>query len=130
MPPKYGSPEHWLLYAQSDLQLASSDRIPGVMYETLCFHSQQAAEKAIKAALLFFGISFPYTHNLGYLIDLLEQKNIKIFADIDDVVELSKYVTIGRYPVESRNIEEEEYKRSVAAAKKVVEWAVTTIKNK
>lgn len=44
-------PRTWLLHARSDLNLASS-RFPEVLYEQLCFHAQQAAEKSIKAVLI------------------------------------------------------------------------------
>ena len=36
-----------------------------------CFHSQQAAEKALKAALVLEGIEFPYVHDLRHLRNLL-----------------------------------------------------------
>jgi HEPN domain-containing protein len=50
--PQPGSPEEWLRYAQSDLKLASITLPSGVLLEALCFHAQQAAEKAIKAVLI------------------------------------------------------------------------------
>ena len=36
-----------------------------------CFHSQQAAEKALKAALVLEGIEVPYVHDLRRLRNLL-----------------------------------------------------------
>ena len=36
-----------------------------------CFHSQQAAEKALKAALVLESIEFPYVHDLRRLRNLL-----------------------------------------------------------
>ena len=36
-----------------------------------CFHSQQAAEKAMKGALVLEGIEFPYVHDLRRLRNLL-----------------------------------------------------------
>ena len=36
-----------------------------------CFHSQQAAEKALKAALVLEGIEFPCVHDLRRLRNLL-----------------------------------------------------------
>jgi HEPN domain-containing protein len=53
MPPdraEAGSSEEWLRPAQSDLNLARLGRHqPGVLLEQVCFHAQQAAEKALKA---------------------------------------------------------------------------------
>ena len=54
MPPEKGSPQDWLIHAESDLQLAATGKLPKVLYETLCFHAQQAVEKAVKS-----GSSFP-----------------------------------------------------------------------
>jgi HEPN domain-containing protein len=36
------------------------------------FHCQQAVEKALKAVLAVRGLEFPYTHNLGLLIQFCE----------------------------------------------------------
>lgn len=44
------SAHRWLARAKGDLALASAPLPPGAFYEDLCFHAQQAAEKAIKAA--------------------------------------------------------------------------------
>jgi HEPN domain-containing protein len=35
----------WLRYALADLAMAESPLPKGAMYEILCFHAQQAAEK-------------------------------------------------------------------------------------
>ncbi|MEJ5376514.1 MAG: HEPN domain-containing protein [bacterium] len=43
-----GSPAEWLMLARADLALAKAPLPPGAVYEDLCFHAQQAAEKALK----------------------------------------------------------------------------------
>ena len=48
--PTPGSSADWLARARSDLALAKVPLPEGAMYEDLCFHAQQAAEKAVKAA--------------------------------------------------------------------------------
>ncbi len=55
MPPEGrlpGSPADWLRHAHSDLELARVGRATKVLLEGLCFHAQQAAEKALKAVLV------------------------------------------------------------------------------
>lgn len=42
-------PREWLNRARSNLALARA-KSPGIYLEDLCFHAQQAAEKAIKTA--------------------------------------------------------------------------------
>ncbi|HVT02768.1 MAG TPA: HEPN domain-containing protein [Thermoanaerobaculia bacterium] len=44
-----GSAEDWLARARSDLAIARSPLPEGAFLEDLCFHAQQAAEKALKA---------------------------------------------------------------------------------
>ncbi len=51
-------PKEWINRARSSLIRASS-RLPGVYLEDLCFDSQQAAEKAVKALLIKHGVEFP-----------------------------------------------------------------------
>ena len=47
-----GSPTDWLRHAYSDLALASITPSSQILLEQLCFHAQQAAEKALKAILV------------------------------------------------------------------------------
>ena len=67
-------PREWLHRARSDLVLAQAES-PSVYLEDLCFHAQQAAEKAIKALLIQRGVDFPYVHDLARLLDLLQGEN-------------------------------------------------------
>jgi len=46
--PAPGSPQEWLSRAKGDLAMARVPLPEGVFYEDLCFHAQQAAEKAFK----------------------------------------------------------------------------------
>ncbi|WP_456427531.1 HEPN domain-containing protein [Rhodocaloribacter sp.] len=50
--PEPGAAADWLRYARSDLALARVEPPAGVLTEMLCFHAQQAAEKALKALLI------------------------------------------------------------------------------
>ena len=61
----------WLRDAKSDLALASVKKTKSIRYAHLCFHAQQAAEKAVKAVLLSYGADIPRTHDLAFLVDLL-----------------------------------------------------------
>lgn len=74
--PTPGSPEDWLRHARSDLALARQRNTPDILLTTLCFHTQQAAEKALKAVLLQNGVVFPYTHDLARLITLVQEARI------------------------------------------------------
>ena len=69
--PGADSPITWVAYAKADLVLASIPLPAGVMYSLLCFHAQQAVEKALKSILVYFRVEFPNTHTIQKLIELL-----------------------------------------------------------
>ena len=123
-----GCPNDWLASARSDLALAKVDRTGLISYELLCFHTQQAVEKALKALLIFDAIEFPRTHNIRILIDLLKKKHI-VSDIVDESAVLTEYAVSSRYPGESEPIEEEEYKRAVVIAESVLGWADLIINN-
>jgi HEPN domain-containing protein len=60
MRPVPGSPQEWIARAKGDLALAQAPLPEGGFYEDLCFHAQQAAEKALKSVYLHFAWDFRY----------------------------------------------------------------------
>ena len=125
MPPEVyapGSPADWLRHAYSDLALASTIPLPQILLEQLCFHAQQAAEKALKAILIAYGIPVPRTHNLRTLFDLLPV-DVPVSPDIQEAAGLSDYAVASRYPGVSESVEAEEYREAVDLAEAVVYWA-------
>ena len=90
--------QRWMRYAREDLALASviaSDA--GSPARLVCWHSQQAAEKALKAALIISGIAFPRTHNLVALRALLPVA-LSEKMDMRQLAELTQWGTESRYP--------------------------------
>lgn len=67
--------EEWMEYAQRDILSAKylTSMKPEPL-EIICFHCQQAAEKALKAYLVFLEIRVPKTHDLDQLLELCEKK--------------------------------------------------------
>ena len=72
------NPAEWLHRARSSLALARQ-KTTEVLYEDLCYQAQQAAEKALKAVLVFDKIPYPYTHDINALLSVLEQNGITLF---------------------------------------------------
>jgi HEPN domain-containing protein len=70
-------PREWLSRARSDLILAKAAGV-GIYLEDLCFHAQQAAEKAVKALLIRQRVDFPYVHDLAELLTLLERTGLSL----------------------------------------------------
>ena len=115
-------PREWLNRARSNLALAKN-RIPDVYIEDLCFEAQQAAEKAIKAVMIGRGIEFPYVHDLGRLLTLLEEGGVAIPSTVRQADELTPYAVATRYPGTVGPVSAEEYAQAVDVAEVVVNWA-------
>jgi HEPN domain-containing protein len=124
-----GSPSDWLRHARSDLELARVSRPFEVLFEGLCFHAQQAAEKALKAVLIARGVSPPKTHNIRTLLDLLPRDVIPP-QEVDSAASLTDYAVTSRYPGDFESVDEEEYKEAVRLAETVLLWAEKTIQRR
>lgn len=117
-------PAEWLRRAKSNLVRAKEDiRLSGVAKEDLCFDAQQAAEKAMKAVLICLGIRFPYIHDLGALLALIEEHGETIPVHIKEAARLTRFAVETRYPSLDEPVSQEEYERAVAIAEAVVGWA-------
>ena len=117
-------PNTWLGRAKSSLALAEQGQtIVGVSLEDLCFHAQQAAEKALKAVCVQQNIAFPKTHSLVRLIDLLEENGIVVPKKAKSADVLSLYAVDTRYPGVSERVTKAEYKKALKLASQVVSWA-------
>jgi len=61
----------WIIKGDHDLGTAKVTYLYIPEYlDTVTFHCQQAVEKYLKAYLIFQKISFKFTHDLIYLLDL------------------------------------------------------------
>jgi HEPN domain-containing protein len=130
MPPEGiepGSPLDWLRHAWSDLELARMVRNSRILLEDLCFHAEQATEKALKAVLILKSIPFPKTHNIRTLLDLLPQDIIPP-EEIKETPSLTDYAVLSRYPGDLEPVIEEEYRKALSLAEIVVKWAEGVIK--
>ncbi len=121
-----GSADDWLRHAKSDLELARIEKPEGVLLESLCFHTQQAAEKALKAALIFAEIDHPKTHNIRTLLDLFPG-NIDIPNNIEESAILTDYAVEFRYPGNTESVDEDEYRQAIRLAEAVVDWVQALI---
>jgi HEPN domain-containing protein len=93
-----------------------------VLFGTLCFHAQQAAEKAAKAALVLRNIPPPRSHDLRHLLSLLPA-DTPIPAEVRAAVVLSQHATTSRYPDDSEEVDEAEWRECVRLAAAVLAWA-------
>jgi HEPN domain-containing protein len=61
------------------------------------FHAQQAAEKALKAVLSARDIEYPWTHDLRFLMDLLDESDVQLPDGLDEVRALTPWAAEFRY---------------------------------
>lgn len=89
----------WLCFALSDLRYAELGcRRKGIVPGQVCFHAQQASEKALKALLLSDGIDFPLTHDLEELLRVARKGGLTFPPKVQRIVELTPYAVEARYP--------------------------------
>lgn len=120
--PDPGGPRDWLRYARSDLALARSRKTRYVLYQHLCFHAQQAAEKSLKAVLIALGKPCPRTHDLAYLLDSLPA-NVRVPPSLIDLPTLTKYAVQQRYPGEISILRRQHLLLAIQLAEDAVAWA-------
>lgn len=124
------SPDEWFLHAQSDLTLAKLGLNQEVLPEQICFHAQQAVEKAVKSVLLFHKIDFPFTHDLEELLDTLENAEIPVPSELSDIGVLTPYAVETRYPGYWGEISENDVSEAFSFAEKAIKWAGKIIEGK
>jgi HEPN domain-containing protein len=91
--------ETWLLYASYDLNTAKlALTIEPIAIPTALSLSQQCAEKALKAFLIYKKHNFMRTHKLELLIDQCIPFDSEFETLRLDATDLSPHVTLGRYP--------------------------------
>lgn len=112
----------WLRQAENDIEWAEHS-LAGGFFAQVCFISQQAAEKALKAYCFFKGFDSVRTHSLFRIIrDLNENGKLEQWAR-----ELDLYYQASRYPdalpagAPFEVISREQADRALAAARGTVE---------
>jgi len=117
--------DEWIKKAEQDLGMAklAIEHQPDFR-DSICFHCQQAAEKYLKAYLVFLDIIFKKTHSLNYLLDLISEQE-SVSDDLYSTAEiLGDYGVEVRYPGYSEPTEkdlEEAYQAAINIKKAIIE---------
>jgi HEPN domain-containing protein len=83
------------------------------------FHSQQAAEKAVKAFLTFHQIPFRKTHDLADLGSQCATADSSLERILREVADLTDYASAFRYPDAPYEPDADEAARTLATATKL-----------
>jgi HEPN domain-containing protein len=111
----------WLRYAQGDLRAAEAAvRQPEFEPRHACFQAQQAAEKALKAVLVFLRRDVPRIHDLDALIDALPQ-DWPVVQEYPDLANLTDWAVNARYPLAGQEPTHEDAEEAVRQARAVLD---------
>jgi HEPN domain-containing protein len=90
----------WVNKAEGDFRVAERElRVTDLpSYDAICFHSQQCAEKYLKAFLTEHAIAFPPTHALVDLLTLCLPLSPDFNTIRQDLEDLTVYGARVRYP--------------------------------
>ncbi len=84
------------------------------------FHAQQAVEKSLKAALVMLDIEIPRTHEIAYVLSLLEDAGVGVPEEVASADSLTPWAGGLRYDEVAPRIDREDV---IALAEASVSWA-------
>jgi HEPN domain-containing protein len=115
-------PGDLLSLAREDLAAAEAlDKDQRVSGAPVGFHAQQAVEKALKAAIAKRNEEFPFTHDVGLLMQLCQDAGLNLPADLAEADRLTPYAAAIRYGLgDPRAVPTSDALRWAALA---IEWA-------
>jgi len=128
-------PELWLQYAFDDLKSARV-LLKEKIFNMVCFHSQQVAEKLFKSLIASYSKEIPRTHNLIRLHSICEDLyEDELEIDNEALIFLNDVYIESRYPADfgilpSGQTGFEEAERAYAYAKNIDEFLRPIIKER
>ena len=110
----------WLAKAENDFtnieNNLSATRVP---WDTICFHAQQAAEKLLKALLVFHAHVPGRTHDLVALLTECVPVAPTLAQRQQDCQRLSYYAVAARYPSDVFEPNEKDAREMIEAARRI-----------
>lgn len=120
--------QEWLKYAKMDYDAArhlqSHQPVP---FEIICYHCQQAGEKALKAVLAYHNLEIPRTHNLYTVLAICaEYYNDMLPIFLESATRLSIFATVTRYPDNVIELNEADMIQALKDADKILQYVSST----
>ena len=125
--------KNWLDFADMDANMAefTFNNMHPKPLELICYHCQQAAEKALKALIIATeeNIDVPKTHDLALLADDLSES-----FEIDDLLynacsDLTPFGVKVRYPKEI-SVDETLTKKALSDKTRIIDWVKSQLVQK
>ena len=127
----------WMAFARTDYE--SAKYLNGALFHprplnVICYHCQQAAEKAVKALIVYFGSQggMPKVHDISFLLNqikniIYEKKGIIVTDELLIAADsLSKYGIAPRYPNEIE-VDEQMTGKALSDSEAILQWAEDVI---
>ncbi len=122
--------QRWMAYAKSDLDAAYLLLEQGEFFpRQICFMSQQAGEKALKAVLVYLGIDFPKIHDLDRIRELIPE-GWQVKQRFPKLYDLSIWSVESRYPGHTPEVTEQEALETLQLAKSVFEFVSAELQDR
>src|SRR5690554_1398155 len=116
--------KEWFDFAEKDYKAAQ--KLFKEFNHITCFHCQQSSEKYIKGLLVLLQTDFRKSHNLTYLLELLNQDipdNIMLAAEY-----LNEFAVEARYPGDFSSISNDETKKALEYALNIKTYTIDLAK--
>jgi HEPN domain-containing protein len=127
-PPTAWLTRQWLIRARRDLWAADHDAtaVP-TLRDSVAYHAQQAAEKALKAFLVWHGHPVRRTHSLPHLVGQCEVIDPNFSSLAVAAAVLNPYVNEFRYPGSAEEPSEAAANDARRLARQVMEFVLARL---
>lgn len=106
-------PEAWLATASVDLRAGRAClSVADPVVTAATYHCQQAAEKLVKAVLVWLGIDVPRSHDIDSLVMRIPH-DLPIRERLSPLGRFTAFATLYRYPGEAGDVSDEPTKEDV-----------------
>ena len=120
----------WMKYAKMDYDVALHDTaLHPLPIEIICYHCQQAGEKAFKAILAYHDSEIQKTHDLSILLNLCKSLEPDLSDLTKQAVELSDFAVVTRYP-SSIELEETDMESALIHADTILKAVAEILEDK
>lgn len=122
----------WLALAQADMHIAALALAqPGSLPEVfglVCFHGQQAAEKALKGLLSALDVHAPRTHDLMRLAEGLPSDFAPPREVLESLAAIADFGVGPRYPMPGRHTSRDQAAEALEAASQIIAWVLQNLR--
>lgn len=116
--------DEWIKKAEHDLGMAKlAIEYQPDFRDSICFHCQQAAEKYLKAYLVYLDIVFKKAHSLVYLLDLIAEHEVvpdDLYSNAEILEDYGVEVRYPGYPEPTEKDIEEAYQSAIALKNAII----------